>query len=188
MLRRYAIHGRISVPVPRYRGFHVRPSTLIAKIVNHYGSAVQMELEGEIYNAGISLDLFRANEMLNARKRRRLADEAGRLIIDARDPQGAVRQAAQALFEQNKLVLYERSLDLEEVKPKEGEELPEFVTRSLIQLLTMGKIDIETDLTVAFSGDQRVLEDIGLLAENGYGEDDFGNNLPLPAKLSYLRK
>lgn len=34
----------------------------------------------------------------------------------------------------------------------------------------------------------RVLEDIKLLAENGYGEDDFGNNLPLPARLSYLRK
>jgi hypothetical protein len=44
------------------------------------------------------------------------------------------------------------------------------------------------DITVAFAGDQRVLEDIRLLAENGYGEDDFGNNLPLPPKLSYLRK
>jgi hypothetical protein len=52
----------------------------------------------------------------------------------------------------------------------------------------MGKIDIEMDITVAFAGDQRVLEDIRLLAENGYGEDDFGNNLPLPPKLSYLRK
>jgi hypothetical protein len=33
-----------------------------------------------------------------------------------------------------------------------------------------------------------VLEDIRLLAANGYGEDDFGNNLPLPEKLQYLRR
>jgi hypothetical protein len=188
MLRRYAIHGRISVPVPRYRGFHVRPSTLIAKIVSHYGSEVQMELEEETYNAGISLELFRANEKLNARKRRRLAEEVHKLLLDERDAPGAVRRAAQALFEQSKLVLYERNLDLGELNPKEGEGLPEFVTRSLIQLLTMGKIDIEMDITVSFAGDQRVLEDIRLLAETGYGEDDFGNNLPLPVKLSYLRK
>jgi hypothetical protein len=188
MLRRYAIHGRISVPVPRYRGFHVRPSTLIAKIVNHFGSEVRMELEEETYSAAISLELFRANEKLNARKRRRLAEEAHRLTHEERDPQAAVRRAVQNLFEQNKLVLYDRNLDLGEMQPKEGEGIEEFVTRCLVQLLTMGKIDIEMDINVAFSGDQRVLQDIKLLAENGYGEDDFGNNLPLPAKLSYLRK
>jgi hypothetical protein len=188
MLRRYAIHGRISVPVPRYRGFHVRPSTLIAKIVSHFGSVVRMELEEEIYNAGISLELFRANEKLNARKRRRLAEEAHRLSHEEHDPQAAMSRAVQILFEQNKLVLYDRNLELGDMKPKEGEGIEEFVTRCLIQLLTMGKIDIEMDINVAFSGDQRVLEDIKLLAENGYGEDDFGNNLPLPAKLSYLRK
>jgi hypothetical protein len=188
MLRRYAIHGRISVPVPRYRGFHVRPSTLIAKIVNHFGSKVEMELEEETYDAGISLELFRANEKLSAHKRRRLADEVHRLTLEERDPPGAVRRAVQNLFEQNKLVLYDRNLDLAEMKPKDGEGLEEFVTRCLVQLLTMGKIDIEMDIAVSFAGDQRVLEDIKLLAENGYGEDDFGNNLPLPAKLSYLRK
>jgi hypothetical protein len=44
------------------------------------------------------------------------------------------------------------------------------------------------DIEVTFTGDRRVLADINLLADNGYGEDDFGNNLPLPDKLSYLRK
>jgi len=68
MLRRYAVPGRIDVPVPRYRGFHVRPSTLVARIVGHYGSEVVMELEGELYNAGVTLDLFRANEKISAGK------------------------------------------------------------------------------------------------------------------------
>ena len=31
-------------------------------------------------------------------------------------------------------------------------------------------------------------EDIALLAESGYGEDDFGNNIPLPDRLRYLRQ
>jgi len=44
------------------------------------------------------------------------------------------------------------------------------------------------EIMATFYGDRRVIEDIRLLAENGYGEDDFGNNLPLPAKLQYLRK
>ncbi|MEJ2704569.1 MAG: hypothetical protein P8Z79_19215 [Sedimentisphaerales bacterium] len=39
-----------------------------------------------------------------------------------------------------------------------------------------------------FIGDKRVLFDIKLLAESGYGEDNFGNNIPLPEKLSYLRR
>ena len=57
-----------------------------------------------------------------------------------------------------------------------------------MQLLTLGKIDVTVELNVSFAGDRRVLEDIRLLAEHGYGEDDFGNNLPLPERLAYLRK
>jgi len=30
--------------------------------------------------------------------------------------------------------------------------------------------------------------DIELLAENGYGEDNSGNNIPLPEQLTYLRQ
>jgi len=44
------------------------------------------------------------------------------------------------------------------------------------------------ELYVCFHGDWRVLEDIRLLADKVYGEDDFGNNLPLPERLAYLRK
>jgi hypothetical protein len=196
MLRRYSIQGRISVPVPRYRGFHVRPSTLIAKIVNHYGSPVEMSLDEETYNAGVTLDLFRANEKLNARKRRRIAEEVRRMVADGRmgDPRNdeelraEVRRMIQVLFEQDKVVIYERSLPLEDLRKLEGETVTEFAVRALNQLLALGKIDVETATLVSFAGDRRVLEDIRLLAEHGYGEDDFGNNLPLPEPLSYLRK
>jgi hypothetical protein len=195
MLRRYAIQGRISVPVPRYRGFHVRPSALIARIVNHFGSEVVMELEGESYNAGVTLDLFRANEKINARKKRRLAEEVHRVLAaEASRVEGtgqqpaAVRGVIQALFACNRLVLYERDVIVEELKLRADENTEEFVTRALVQLLTLGKIDVPTELSVSFTGDQRVLADLRLLAESGYGEDDFGNNLPLPDRLAYLRK
>ena len=208
MLRRYAIQGRITVPAPRYRGFHVRPSTLVAKIVSHYGSEVEMKLAGETYNAGVTLDLFRANEKINAGKKRWLAAEVHKLGLHCRPesaehPRGKgddafdrdvelmeklAHSAIQALFSQNKLVLYERNLPLKEIKPLPDETASEYITRVLIQLLTMGKIDVVMDINVSFAGDKRVLEDIKLLAGNGYGEDDFGNNLPLPEKLSYLHK
>ena len=38
--------------------------------------------------------------------------------------------------------------------------------------LATGKIDIGTTIRAVFTGDKRVLEDIELLAENGYGEDN----------------
>jgi hypothetical protein len=206
MLRRYAIQGRITVPAPRYRGFHVRPSTLVARIVSHYGSDVQMLLTGEVYNAGVTLDLFRANEKINAGKKRWLRAEVSKLGLSCRpDTSGDSREkdenqqtnelmeklahsTIQALFSQNKLVLYDRSIPLEEIKPLPEETAAEYITRALIQLLTIGKIDVVMDINVTFSGDQRVLQDIKLLADGGYGEDDFGNNLPLPDKLSYLRR
>jgi hypothetical protein len=99
-----------------------------------------------------------------------------------------VRGVIQALFVSNQLVLYEREVSLEEIQPRADECLEEFVTRALLELLTVGKIDVTTELSAEFAGDRRVLEDIRLLAENGYGEDDFGNNLPLPTRLEYLRK
>jgi hypothetical protein len=197
MLRRYAVPGRIEVPVPRYRGFHVRPSTLLARIVGHYGSEVVMELEGELYNAGVTLDLFRANEKISAGKKRRLAEEvhrqwAGQTALAAEagsgPPAAWARGVVQDLFACNRLVLYQRDFALQEEQPRPGELPEEFVTRALQELFLAGKIDVIVELSACFRGDRRVLEDIRLLAENGYGEDDFGNNLALPERLQYLRK
>jgi hypothetical protein len=193
MLRRYAVEGRITVPVPRYRGFHVRPSTLIAKIVSHYGSTVRMEIDDAGYNAGMSLDLFRANEKLNAHKKRYLAEAVVQLDLETdqngfTDLAGAVRRAVQLLFEEGKIVLYERNIKLDDIEQWESETLTQALVRVVTQLLTQGKIDVETNMTATFVGDKRVLADIKLLADHNYGEDDFGNNLPLPGRLAYLRK
>ncbi len=58
----------------------------------------------------------------------------------------------------------------------------------IAHLQASGQLDIRTDLTVAFVGDRRVLADLDILARHGYGEDAFGNNVVLPAELSYLKR
>lgn len=192
MLKRYAEVGRIEVPIPKYRGFHVRPSTLISKLALHYGSKVQMLLGDEVYDASSSLDLFRANEKINSQKRRWLAQEIVRLALvpehgNPEDPIAIVRNVVLALAEKSKLVMYEQPLELpQRICGAEG-TLLERVISETGRLLAMGKIDIGIDLTVQFVGDKRVLADIQLLADHGYGEDNFGNNIALPKKLAYLR-
>ena len=193
MLKRYAEVGQVEVPIPPYRCFHVRPSTLIAKLVHHYGSKVHMQMGEEIYDASSPLELFRANEKINAQKRRRLAAEIVRLRPvqqrnGADDIKAIVRNVVTKLAEQGELVLYEQPLQIpEELVPKPG-PLLEQVIDVTAQLLTMGKVDVHIDLNVTFAGDKRVLADIQLLAESGYGEDNFGNNVTLPEKLAYLRR
>jgi len=193
MLKRYAEVGRIDVSIPKYRGFHVRPSTLISKLVLHYGSKVQMLLGEEVYDASSSLDLFRANEKINAQKRRWLAREIVRLDLvpehsDSEDPLAIVRAVVLALAEKSKLVMYEQPLELpERICGSEG-TLLERVISEAGRLLAMGKIDISIDMTAQFVGDKRVLADIQILADHGYGEDSFGNNVPLPRQLAYLRR
>jgi hypothetical protein len=193
MLKRYAKVGQIEVPVPPYRGFHVRPSTLISKIVLHYGSDIRMEMDDEVYDASSPLELFRANEKINARKRRWLAAEIiERKLVDekinGKDAQAVVQSVVLTLAQRSKLILYEQPLQLpDEPATKEGTLLQQ-VTDEMGQLLVLGKIDIGTEMTAKFIGDKRVLADIKLLAESGYGEDQFGNNIPLPEKLVYLRR
>jgi len=193
MLKRYAEVGRIEVPIPKYRGFHVRPSTLISKLVLHYGSKVQMLLGDEEYDAGSSLDLFRANEKINAQKRRWLANEIVRLNLvpeqcDLEQSASVIRSVVLALAEKSQLVLYEQPLEIPERTCVGEGTLLEKVTNETARLLAMGKIDIGIDVTAQFVGDKRVLSDIKLLAEHGYGEDNYGNNVPLPKQLAYLRR
>jgi hypothetical protein len=193
MLKHYAEVGQIDAAVPPYRGFHVRPATLISKLVLHYGSEVQMQLGDDIYNAGSALELFRANETINAQKRRWLAEEVVRLklVPDGKgddDINSIIRNVVLILAEQGELILYEQPLQLPEQPAGREGTLVQQVTDEMAQLLALGKIDVNTNLTAKFIGDKRVLDDIKLLAEAGYGEDNFGNNVPLPEKLVYLRR
>jgi len=193
MLKRYAEVGQIEVIVPPYRGFHVRPSTLISKLALHYGSELQMELDDEVYDASSPLDLFRANEKINATKRRRLCEEIVRLGLvqegwGQKDTKIVVRDVVLALAGRSKLILYEQPLKIPEQPAQKEGKLLEKVIDEMARLLAMGKIDVDAQLTARFIGDKRVLEAITLLAESGYGEDQFGNNVALPEKLAYLRR
>lgn len=194
MLGRYATTGAITVPVPKYRGFHVRPSTLVAKICLHYGSEVRMQIGEETYDARAPLDIFRANEYINAVKRRRLAEELGTMVLrsptEGENITEAVRQIVYALAYKQKVVIYEHPLPVREVNATEVADqlFQQLVLNEIARLLAMGKLDIESSLTVTFTGDERVLKDLQILAKQGYGEDDFGNNVPLPPELSYLRR
>lgn len=192
MLRRYAEVGKIEAPVPSYRGFHVRPATLIAKIAQHYGSHITMELDGQRYDANSPLDIFRANEQINAHKRRWLAAEIGHLRLPTDEPddhqvRAAVLDVILKLAEQGKLIIYQQPLNLSDEFSQDS-ILLEKVTAEIARLLATGQIDIHTDLTITFTGDKRVLSDLALLARSGYGEDSFGNNVTLPKELAYLRR
>ena len=195
MLRKYAEIGEIEVQVPRYRGFHVRPSTLIAKIVLHYGSKVDIKLGGESYNAALPLDIFRINEKINAHKRKTLACEIMELDIiknnQEKDIKTIIYDTILNLAKAGKIMIYEQPLNLPDKLSFEKTEtcsVLNLVTEEIARLQAIGKIDIQTDLTVRFVGDKRVLEDIKLLSVSGYGEDNFGNNLALPPEINYLRK
>jgi hypothetical protein len=193
MLQRYAEVGEIEVAIPKYRGFHVRPSTLVAKLTLHYGSKVHMRLEDQVYDARSSLDLFRANEKINAQKRRWLAAEIVRLGLvpetsEGQDIVALVRGVVLCLAAKGKLILYEQPLELpDRLCPTEG-TLLEKVTSETGRLLALGKIDISIGIKACFIGDKRVLGDIQILAKCGYGEDNFGNNIALPDKLTYLKR
>jgi hypothetical protein len=193
LLRRYAEEGEISVPVPRYRGFHVRPSTLVARMAYHYGSPVTMRIEDESYDAASPLDLFRANELINAKKRRWLAQEIARLVDVAGEELGsdavrAVRGVLVRLAEEAKIIVYERPLPRVEGQLHDGQTVLSFVVDAVARLQALGKLDIVTPVTATFRGDRRVLADLQLLASSGYGEDAYGNNIALPTELKYLRR
>ncbi|MFP4619286.1 MAG: HPr family phosphocarrier protein [Spirochaetaceae bacterium] len=195
MIKSYSEEKTITVSIPNYRGFHVRPSTLIAKIVVHYGSTVSMYLNDKKYNAGAPLELFRANEEINAVKRRYIAD----VLLGKPELQKAVpkdmeqrRRELQMLFlemmNNDELMLYDIDLPFEDIEPLEGDTMADLASRCIKHFLSIAKIDVNCDFSVVFEGDNRALNDLKLLAENGYGEDKFGNNTVLPEELSYLRK
>ncbi|WP_028973127.1 HPr family phosphocarrier protein [Spirochaeta cellobiosiphila] len=188
----YAHKTTIEVPVPVYRGFHVRPSTLIAKIVQHYGSQIWVYMDDFKCNAAVPLDLFRLNEKINAVKRKNISNtimQLDSLHDDELMPlEQRIHRAFQELMEKELIISYSLVPHIPECKKVVEESFGEYINRIIAYMLAEGKIDIRTDIKVKFEGDSRVLKDIKILAENGYGEDEFGNNIILPKELSYLRR
>lgn len=186
LLQSYAEIGTVQVPVPVYRGFHVRPSSLVAKIVLHYGTKVTMSLDGDECDASSAMDIIRFNEKIYAIKRRNLAEDVARTAdrVGGND----LVPIFLALLEEKKIVLYSGNLKLQDFPRVPGETMAEYANRGIARLLATGKIDIRSDIRVSLHGDIRVLEDIRTLARFGYGEDSFGSNVTLPSELSYLKR
>jgi hypothetical protein len=185
------------IPVPIYRGFHVRPSTYIAKIARHYGVDIQMHLGDEVYDAGCVFDLFRANEKINMEKRRLIAKKLvnAQHILPTRPAEliPVIKQELKYLIDERAIIEHQELLpedmiisDLNRREMLTPEEVRGCINELITRLLALGKIDIIMPLSVTFIGDKRALEDIEILARTGYGEDARGNNIPMPAELSYL--
>ncbi|MDT8391459.1 MAG: hypothetical protein RRC34_13225 [Lentisphaeria bacterium] len=193
ILSKHSEVGTMMVPIPPYRGFHVRPSTMIAKIARHYGGALTMRVLNETYDATRPLDLFRANESINAVKRMRLAEHLETVELPAavqgvKASEEMVRGVILKLAEKRALVIYEQPLPIDSDGKEAGGNVLAFVVDQIKKLLALGKIDFNLPIEASFTGDTRVLEDIKVLAACGYGEDRQGHNIPLPEKLSYLQK
>ncbi len=186
LLGRYAEIDEITVPAPIYRGFHVRPSSLVAKIVRHYGTDVTISLGSEVCDASSAMDIIRLNERIYAEKRRRLAEDVTRLAQAAEETE--LMPVLLALLEEHLIVLYSGDIQLKDFPRAASESLAEYANRAVARLLATGKIDIRSNIEVTLRGDIRVLEDVRVLADHGYGEDSFGNNVTLPPELSYLKR
>jgi len=192
MLKRYSEQDEIEVFAPVYRGFHVRPSTLISKIVLHYGCQIELKLDDESYNASRPLEIFRMNEKINAIKRTWIKNEiASMQLCDKSTQENISSYISHLIFqlaEQEKIIVYEHPLEIPKDFIGEDETLFKQVSDTLAHLQATGKIDIKMNIKVKVIGDKRVLGDIKILVENGYGEDCFGNNITLPKQLTYLRR
>lgn len=57
ILNEFIERGNITVGIPQTRGFHSRPSLMVAKIVQHYGGEVELVVNGDRFDAGSVLDI-----------------------------------------------------------------------------------------------------------------------------------
>jgi phosphotransferase system HPr-like phosphotransfer protein len=64
ILKAYTKIDTITLKVPEGLGFHLRPSTLVAKVVNYYGSNVMMIVKDKRFNAGSPIEIMWAGGML----------------------------------------------------------------------------------------------------------------------------
>ncbi|MBR6470288.1 MAG: hypothetical protein IKS83_00695 [Victivallales bacterium] len=197
MLQKYAIIETREVPAPLYFGFHVRPSTLVAAIVRHYGGKVTLILDRE-YDASAPMNLFLVNEWVNQLKRQHVGEELHKmdsLLLEMQTQLdhnqltkvSAVRNVIRALAQRNVINVLKYPLNVEPIiNSSSAPNLLELMQSVVATLLAQREINILYPIKVKFRGDARVLQDIELLAANGYGENETGSNIPLPPELTYL--
>jgi len=92
------------------------------------------------------------------------------------------------LSSDGKVVVYDTDLGIDPEEDVPESTVAEYAVRVIRHLVSVAKMDIRSDITVRFSGDNRALGDLEILAQKGYGEDQMGNNIVLPDELSYLAR
>jgi phosphotransferase system HPr (HPr) family protein len=81
----FTIVDSVSVSVPEGLGFHLRPSTLVAKVANHYGSKMSMIVNGKEFDAASVIDIMWAGGMIK---------KEGITSIEFRGDKNAIRDIA----------------------------------------------------------------------------------------------
>jgi phosphotransferase system HPr-like phosphotransfer protein len=82
LLKAYAATDSIELPVPRDLGFHLRPSTLVAKVVNHYGSEVHLVVGNDRFDAKSVLSLTWAGGKIAREKIQKVIFEGDKRALE----------------------------------------------------------------------------------------------------------
>lgn len=64
IINQYTIVESVILKVPEGLGFHLRPSTLVAKIANNYGTKITMVVQGKEFDASSVIDLMWAGGLI----------------------------------------------------------------------------------------------------------------------------
>jgi len=64
IINQYILVESIILKVPEGLGFHLRPSTLVAKIANYYGTKITMAVRGKEFDASSVIDIMWAGGMI----------------------------------------------------------------------------------------------------------------------------
>ncbi len=197
ILKRYAVQRTWSIPVPSFFGFHVRPSALVSSIVMHYGSKVTMICDNTKHDARKSMELWRSNEWINQQKRHYISTKLSEMDLTnsiskienrSISKEDAVLATIRALAGQGVVRLLRYPLPVAPlIKQSNNKSLFALTQDVICDLHGQRYLSIVLDVKAKFCGDIRVLRDLRILAEHGYGENEFGTNIPLPPALDYLK-
>lgn len=198
ILKKYAVIETVSIPVPPYFGFHVRPSVLVSSIVMHYGSKVTMICDASKYDAKNTMDLWRTNEWINQKKRQYISETISKMDLSeiiskidskAISTEDGVLAVIRMLAGQGAVRLLRYPLPVAPLLTKLAKSDKSLFALTLDVISTLHThryLSILLEVKADFRGDIRVLRDLGILAEHSYGENEFGTNIPLPPELDYL--
>ncbi len=198
LMTKYCVQKTVEVKIPPYVGFHVRPSSLIAAIVMHYGCAVQMRLWDTEYDASVPFNIMMANNYLDQKKRAFIiekihamdfSDLEARISEGVMDRMQAAHQAILRLTSLNLIRLYKIPLATDQAIAvvANSTTFQDYVFNLIVFLMNNNRqLGIVFETKVAFTGPEQAVDDIAALADSNYGESETGEDLPLPKQLEYL--